>query len=74
MLVTVYAFGEGWHNFHHTFPWDYSSSEYGVHQKNATTLFIDFFALFGWAYDRKSVAKDSVVRHAKKAGDGSRVF
>lgn len=51
--VAIAAFGEGWHNFHHVFPWDYKTSEFGNYKFNISTAFIDFFAAFGWAYDRE---------------------
>jgi stearoyl-CoA desaturase (Delta-9 desaturase) len=71
MFVTAYTFGEGWHNFHHTFPWDYSASELGYHKRTLTTLFIDFFALIGWAYDLKTASTDIIEKQAKKLGDGT---
>ena len=46
MTVSVVALGEGFHNYHHTFPYDYSTSEWG-HRINLTTAFIDFMALIG---------------------------
>lgn len=51
--VALAAFGEGWHNYHHVFPWDYKTSEFGDYKFNISTGFIDFFAKLGWAYDRK---------------------
>lgn len=51
--VALAAFGEGWHNFHHVFPWDYKTSEFGDYKYNMSTGFIDFFAKIGWAYARK---------------------
>lgn len=50
--VSLAAFGEGWHNYHHVFPWDYKTSEFGDYKFNISTGFIDFFAKFGWAYNR----------------------
>ena len=35
-LVSVLAMGEGFHNYHHTFPYDYSTSEWGF-RLNVTT-------------------------------------
>ena len=46
MAVSVLAMGEGFHNYHHTFPYDYSTSEWGPHL-NITTAFIDFMAMIG---------------------------
>lgn len=51
--VALAAFGEGWHNYHHVFPWDYKTSEFGDYKYNISTAFIDFFAKIGWARDRK---------------------
>jgi len=52
--VSFFALGEGWHNWHHTYPSDYSTSEYGFfYRVNPTKLFIDFCALFGLVWDRK---------------------
>lgn len=48
-VVSLAALGEGWHNYHHVFPWDYRTSELG--RLNISTKFIDIFARIGWAYD-----------------------
>ncbi|GIY25932.1 acyl-CoA desaturase [Caerostris extrusa] len=48
--VSAFAIGEGFHNYHHTFPWDYATSELG-YKYNFTTLFIDCMAYLGQAYD-----------------------
>jgi len=50
--VSYGAFGEGYHNYHHTFPWDYSTSELGG-KLNLTKKFIDICAFLGLAYDLK---------------------
>lgn len=39
--------GEGWHNYHHVFPWDYKTSELGTYYLNWTCALIDFFAKIG---------------------------
>ena len=41
------SYGEGWHNYHHVFPWDYKTSELGDYRYNFSTAFIDFFAKIG---------------------------
>jgi stearoyl-CoA desaturase (delta-9 desaturase) len=52
--VSLFAHGEGWHNWHHAFSWDYAASELGpLQQWNPTKVFIDGMALFGLAWDRK---------------------
>lgn len=30
LAVSLAALGEGWHNYHHVFPWDYKTSELGM--------------------------------------------
>lgn len=69
--MSVITLGEGWHNYHHTFPWDYKASELGNYGFNLTTGFIDFFAKIGWAYDLKTVSLDMVRKRALRTGDGS---
>ena len=39
--VALAALGEGWHNYHHVFPWDYKTAELGDYAVNFTTLVID---------------------------------
>lgn len=45
--VGIGAIGEGWHNYHHVFPWDYKTSELGDYNLNLSCMFIDFFAKIG---------------------------
>jgi len=70
VMVSILAMGEGYHNYHHTFPWDYAASEWGW-QKNLTKFFIDFWAKLGLAYDLKRVPKDIVNKRRQFNGDGS---
>ncbi|KAM5139948.1 acyl-CoA desaturase 1-like [Callospermophilus lateralis] len=70
ILVSLGAVGEGFHNYHHSFPYDYSASEYRWHI-NFTTFFIDCMAVLGLAYDRKKVSKAAVLARIKRTGDGS---
>jgi stearoyl-CoA desaturase (delta-9 desaturase) len=65
------AFGEGWHNYHHVFPWDYKTAELGDYAVNLTALVIDFFAWTGLAYDLRTVPKESVHNRIIRTGDGS---
>lgn len=67
--VSILAFGEGWHNYHHTFPWDYKAAEHG-YKINAATVFLDLFALLGWAYDRKQASPTLIATVARNRGDG----
>jgi stearoyl-CoA desaturase (delta-9 desaturase) len=53
-FVSYVAVGEGWHNWHHKYPYDYAASEYGIHRQfNPTKLFIDIMVLLGLASDCK---------------------
>ncbi|XP_038173860.1 stearoyl-CoA desaturase 4-like [Arvicola amphibius] len=70
VLVSLTSLGEGFHNYHHAFPYDYSTSEYRWHI-NFTTFFIDCMAALGLAYDRKKVSKAAVLARMKRTGDGS---
>lgn len=72
--VSIASLGEGYHNYHHVFPWDYKTSELGDYPFNLTTGFIDTFARIGWAYDRKYVSPEMIYRRAHRCGDGSHVW
>ncbi|XP_072160769.1 acyl-CoA Delta-9 desaturase isoform X2 [Bemisia tabaci] len=67
-FVAVVALGEGWHNFHHTFPWDYRTAEAGK-WPNLTTTLIDFCARRGWVHDRKAVTTEMLINRVVKRGD-----
>lgn len=75
-LVAFLAMGEGWHNYHHVFPWDYRTSELGgwftaLLNLNFTTTMIDLMALTGQVYDRKTISKDMWERRMNRTGDGT---
>ncbi|KAL1491043.1 hypothetical protein ABEB36_011699 [Hypothenemus hampei] len=72
-FVSFIAMGEGWHNYHHTFPCDYRTSELGTNL-NWTASFIDVFAKIGWAYELKTTVPDLVKSIAKNKGDGTYNF
>lgn len=63
--------GEGWHNYHHVFPWDYKAAELGNYSVNMTTFFLDAFNKIGWAWDMKQPSKELVKRTIIKHGDGT---
>lgn len=71
MTVAMFALGEGFHNYHHTFPWDYKTAELGNSRLNFTTQFINFFARIGWAYDLKTVSPSIIEKRVKRTGDGT---
>ncbi|CAK1554451.1 unnamed protein product [Leptosia nina] len=70
-LAEVVSLGEGFHNYHHVYPWDYRSAEFGDSKFNLAKTFIEFFAKIGWAYDLKSVPKEVIDRRVERTGDGS---
>ena len=52
--ISLVAVGEGWHNWHHTYPYDYACSDEGIFLRwNPTKLFIDILGLCGQTYDHK---------------------
>ncbi|OCT71884.1 acyl-CoA desaturase [Xenopus laevis] len=69
-FVAIGAIGEGFHNYHHTFPYDYSTSEFGI-KFNLTTGFIDLMCLLGLASHCKSVSKETIMARKMRTGDGS---
>lgn len=69
LLTTLGSLGEGGHNYHHTFPQDYRTSEYAV-SLNWTRITIDVFAALGWVYDRKVVADEIIARQKAKQHKG----
>ncbi|VVC39000.1 Acyl-CoA desaturase,Fatty acid desaturase domain [Cinara cedri] len=71
LIVSVLSLGEGWHNYHHVFPWDYRAAEIGGYLLNTTTMWLDFFAGLGWAYDLKTPSEHLVQQVAVNHGDGS---
>lgn len=70
-IIGFLAFGEGWHNYHHVFPYDYKVSELPTYYCNFTIPFIDFFAYIGWATDLKTVSDEMIRKRVLRTGDGS---
>ena len=70
-IVAFLLAGEGWHNYHHSFPWDYRASEIPSYFNNSTTAFIDFFAWIGWATNLRTTSPEIVQSRLEKHGDGS---
>ncbi|XP_070151665.1 (11Z)-hexadec-11-enoyl-CoA conjugase isoform X3 [Polyergus mexicanus] len=71
LTVSIVTFGEGWHNYHHSFPWDYKAAELGLYRVNLTTAFIDFMAWIGLAYDLKTSSFEIIDSLCTKKGDGT---
>nr|ACY82357.1 acyl-CoA delta-9 desaturase [Thitarodes pui] len=69
--VSLLTLGEGYHNYHHAFPWDYRAAEFGFDYLNLSTHFINFFSKIGWAYDLKTIQDDIMRKRIIRTGDGS---
>lgn len=70
-FVSFFTGGEGYHNYHHVFPWDYKTSESSTPWFSETTTFINLMAKIGWAYDLKSARPELVKKRVVRTGDGS---
>lgn len=70
MFVALFAVGEGWHNYHHAFPWDYRASELGS-PLNVTGYLIDLLAKVGVVYDRKQATHNMIKNRVLRTGEGS---
>lgn len=77
-IVSFFAIGEGWHNWHHKYPFDYAASEFGISsQINPSKLLIDLLANLGLAWGRKRGTgawhlrrrwrDDEIKNHVKKS-------
>ncbi|CAJ0943210.1 unnamed protein product, partial [Mesorhabditis belari] len=60
-LMAMVTYGEGGHNYHHTFPSDYRTSEFN-YCFNAGKILIDLGATIGQVYDRKVVGEEFIQR------------
>ncbi|XP_046740919.1 acyl-CoA Delta-9 desaturase-like isoform X5 [Diprion similis] len=72
-MVSLVTGGEGSHNYHHTFPWDYKASEWPYLRFNWTTLFIRGFSKIGWAYDLREPSPTLVKKVIQTIGHKSNV-
>ncbi len=53
-FTSVVAVGEGWHNYHHAYPYDYRASEFNWYSEwNPTTLLLDGLASVGLVWGRR---------------------
>lgn len=59
-FVSFISFGEGWHNYHHAFPWDYKAAELSTHF-NQSAKFIEYFEKIGLAHDLKTASPEMVM-------------
>jgi len=73
-LVAYLALGEGWHNFHHVFPFDYRAAELGgFSTKNVTTGIIEFLSKYGFTYELKSASDSMIEKRILRTGDISKI-
>jgi stearoyl-CoA desaturase (delta-9 desaturase) len=66
-MVSIGAVGEGFHNYHHVFPWDYKASELPS-IINTTSRFIEFFAKIGWAYNLRVASPQIILKRIQRTG------
>lgn len=69
-IVSFLSIGEGWHNYHHAFPWDYRAAELGS-RYSVTTFIINMLAALGLAYDLKMAPYNMIEHRVRKKGDGT---
>ncbi|XP_022184268.2 acyl-CoA Delta(11) desaturase [Nilaparvata lugens] len=69
-FVAFISSGEGWHNFHHTFPWDFRAAEFGKHYNFSATV-ITQLAKWGFVYDLKEAKPEMIKSRILKNGDGT---
>ena len=69
--ITMYlSLGEGSHNYHHTFPYDYANCEKKWWEVfNPSTLFVDICSMIGLAYDLKKPSDRVVKGIVSRIGD-----
>lgn len=68
--VSYMAVGEGWHNWHHKYPFDYAASEFGISsQFNPSKLMIDTFAWLGLVWGRKRATAAWNMNKARRDKD-----
>ena len=62
-LVTYITYGDGHHNYHHTYPFDYTGNLYGPFIIfNPNTLFIDICNLFGMVNSTKRIDEETRLK------------
>ncbi|XP_065170489.1 acyl-CoA Delta-9 desaturase-like [Atheta coriaria] len=71
-FMRVVAYGEGFHNYHHTFPQDYKTGEFHNDTRNLTTIMIDCLFWLGWVTDRKTISKNIIDAKCLRSGGNNR--
>lgn len=72
-LLSLVTMGEGSHNYHHTFPWDYRSSEDPWNSFNTTALFVDLMEKIGLAYDLRGTSPEHIYKVVNRIGYKSKI-
>ncbi|CAH1647025.1 unnamed protein product [Spodoptera littoralis] len=70
VFIAALTGGEGWHNFHHAFPFDYKTSEW-PHSIDTTTKLIHLFEKFGWVHDKKEVSPETIKKYSLQHCEGN---
>mmetsp|Transcript_37128 Transcript_37128/g.41004 ORF Transcript_37128/g.41004 Transcript_37128/m.41004 type:complete len:330 (-) Transcript_37128:377-1366(-) len=69
-FVSWCSVGEGWHNWHHKYPYDYAASEFGISKQfNPSKLLIDTLAAVGLVWGRKRATGAWAMGRAKRDKD-----
>lgn len=67
-IVSLFAIGEGYHNYHHAYPYDYATGETGNYF-NLSKWFIDFMFVVGQAYNLKQASRETIEKSKKRMSD-----
>ena len=70
LFATYLTLGEGYHNFHHAFPYDYSASELKWTENfNPGTFLIDMIEFFGWVHNKRVANPELIQKRRLRTGD-----
>ncbi|XP_075972002.1 acyl-CoA Delta-9 desaturase-like [Anticarsia gemmatalis] len=64
-LVSALTGGEGWHNYHHAFPYDYKAAEW-ARTFDFTTHLLHWVETFGWLTDKREASKDMIQSYINR--------
>ncbi|KAG6442015.1 hypothetical protein O3G_MSEX002157 [Manduca sexta] len=68
LFVVFATLGEGFHNYHHAFPFDFKGTD-RLLTFNIATLTIKLCEKIGWAYDLKEASPEMVASMSQRMGD-----
>jgi len=72
--VAFFGFNEGFHNFHHQFPWDWRIAEYGVQLYDPGKWFISTMRYVGLAYNLKEASPKLIQEMKEKVAAQERKY